>query len=154
MDNRQKRITGRAPSTYTWEERGNTRRPVHRAQPQAAHAKASRKKKNPVMAAVLPWVTLVVVVMMISMIIGKCSAIASGLKLENNLAKEKNDLVIRIENIRSEYDLEIRADIIKQKARAQLGMIEPAIDDVILLKNVKTDTPTLTLAAGGSNIGR
>ena len=88
MENTQKKITGRAPSTYTWEDRtaGRAKRRVQPASSKAANV--SGRKKNNIAAGLLPWITLTVVVLMIGMIIGKWSAITSYQKMEGCLLKQ------------------------------------------------------------------
>jgi len=153
MENTQKRITGRAPSTYTWEDRG-VRQTKRRVQPHQPHGKTNKPKYNTFAAKLLPWITLCVVVLMIGMIIGKWSAITSYKKMEASLLADANELSGRISNLISEYNLEIRADIIKQEAVTRLGMVSPEPESIYFFENVKSNTSDVTLAAEGNRYSR
>ncbi len=151
---KQRLITGRAPETYEWKDgRTRTARPAHANHSTASRAKArptqaqkrresekignnARKRKEALVSSALMYLTLVFIVFMLFLQIGKLSEI-SGKRTDINSIKQTNtDLLVSIENLEVEYGMETDEKVIKQKAEDKLRMKAPMESNVFVLKNV------------------
>ncbi len=167
---KQRLITGRAPETYEWKD-GRTRpaRPVRAGQSAASRAKArptykereaarlamlKKKRKDALLSNALMYLTVVFIVFMLFMQIGKLSEISGKRNDIDNIMQMNSDLLISIENLEVEYGFEKDEDVIKQKAADKLHMKAPLESGKFVLKDVSRGEQSQYLTADGDAIDR
>lgn len=160
MERTQKQITGRAPRPYNWDDR--------RCDPARSHTRvrepfrvenvserrreeAKRAKEEKLRLILLEIATVVVLVLMLSMVIGKL----------NSITRIKQDQ-IAVSEIIEMLDAEISSsttrlnglkndEAIKYRARMELGMIEADEYSMHVLSNVKVYTSDEIETAGAGS---
>ena len=145
MERTQKQITGRSPAPYSWDEgrinAARTRRNDKNAF-RVENVQASRAKKQAERAKLilLELATIAILVMMLSMVIGKLNHI-SRIKKEHIQMKETLEILDADVSVkRTRLQNLISDDSIKYLAETQLYMIDPDDDSVRVMAGVKRNT--------------
>lgn len=160
MERTQKQITGRAPTPYNWDDRrydparSHTRvREPFRVEnvSERRREEAKRAKEEKLRLILLEIATVVVLVLMLSMVIGKL----------NSITRIKQDQ-IAVSEIIEMLDAEVSAsttrlnglkddEAIKYRARMELGMIQADEYSRHVLSNVKVNTSDEIETAGAGS---
>lgn len=157
----QRRIPGRGEAPYTWmdrpERRGDryTQSSARRPQPsaQARHRAPERddryerresleeqyKRYAGYLNHAVMYATLIFILLVLFMEIGKLSEISSQRKRINAIYEENKTLTAEIEGLEVQLCMETRPSIIKQKA-STIGMVTPAENEVCVLRTIVRKT--------------
>lgn len=155
---KQRRITGNGEEPYLWKdrpERRPTRRPsrlVRHYAPEPPRESREDQYKRYVgyQNRAVMYGTLIIVVLVLFMEIGKLSEISSQRKRINAIYEENKTLTAEIEGLEVQLCMETRPSIIKQKA-GTIGMITPAENEVCVLRTVvRRTTDTAQTAESGT----
>lgn len=155
MERTQKQITGRSPAPYSWDDGRMNAARVRRSDKNAfriedVNASKTKKQAEKVKLVILELATIAILVMMLSMVIGKLNHI-SRIKKEHIQMKETLEILdadvsvkrTRLQNLISDESIEFLAE-------TQLNMIDPDDESVRVLAGVKKNTSgeTHTAEAG------
>ncbi|MDO4386958.1 MAG: hypothetical protein Q4E18_13270 [Clostridia bacterium] len=155
---KQRRITGKVERPYQWmdrPERRPTRRPpqsVRHYAPEPPRESREDQYKRYVgyLNRAVMYGTLIIVVLVLFMEIGKLSEISSQRKRINAIYEENKTLTAEIEGLEVQLCMETRPSIIKQKA-STIGMVTPAENEVCVLRTVvRRTTDTAQTAESGT----
>lgn len=155
---KQRRITGKVEEPYLWKDRP-ARRPTRRPPQSVRHyapepPRESRedqyKRYVGYLNRAVMYGTLIIVVLVLFMEIGKLSEISSQRKRINAIYEENKTLTAEIEGLEVQLCMETRPSIIKQKA-STIGMVTPAENEVCVLRTVvRRTTDTAQTAESGT----
>lgn len=155
---KQRRITGKGKRPYQWMDRPE-RRPARRPPQSVRHyapepPRESRedqyKRYVGYLNRAVMYGTLIIVVLVLFMEIGKLSEISSQRKRINAIYEENKTLTAEIEGLEVQLCMETRPSIIKQKA-STIGMVTPAENEVCVLRTVvRRTTDTAQTAESGT----
>ena len=153
MERTQKQITGRSPAPYSWDERNDdalrTRRNDRNAfRVENVSAQRAKKQAQRVRLLALELATIAILVMMLSMVVGKLNHI-SRIKKEHTQMKETLEILnadvsvksTRLQNLISDESIEFLAE-------TQLNMINPNEQSIHVLSGVKRQTSDEIHTAG------
>lgn len=163
MERMQKQITGRAPVSYSWDNgqysraRSQTRsRDAYRsvnvpaAKGNGRVTSRKRRQNDRMRLVALELATIAVLVLMLSMVIGKLNYIANikkqyniDLAVKDGLKASVNIAETQLSNLSSDSSIEYLA-------RTKLNMIMPDEISVHVLSNVRRTTPDTTHTAEAS----
>lgn len=155
---KQRRITGKVEEPYLWKDRPERRptrrpsRPVRYCAPEPPRESREDQYKRYVgyQNRAVMYGTLIIVVLVLFMEIGKLSEISSQRKRINAIYEENKTLTAEIEGLEVQLCMETRPSIIKQKA-GTIGMITPAENEVCVLRTVvRRTTDTAQTAESGT----
>lgn len=155
---KQRRITGNGEEPYLWKDRPERRptrrpsRPVRHYAPEPPRESREDQYKRYVgyQNRAVMYGTLIIVVLVLFMEIGKLSEISSQRKQINAIYEENKTLTAEIEGVEVQLCMETRPSIIKQKA-GTIGMITPAENEVCVLRTVvRRTTDTAQTAESGT----
>ena len=155
---KQRRITGKVEEPYLWKDRPARRptrrpsRPVRHYAPEPPRESREDQYKRYVgyQNRAVMYGTLIIVVLVLFMEIGKLSEISSQRKRINAIYEENKTLTAEIEGLEVQLCMETRPSIIKQKA-GTIGMITPAENEVCVLRTVvRRTTDTAQTAESGT----
>ncbi len=152
MERTQKQITGRSPAPYSWDDGRTNAARVRRSDKNAfrvedVNAARSKKQADRVKLVILELATIAILVMMLSMVIGKLNHI-SRIKKEHIQMKETLEILeadvsvkgTRLQNLISDESIEFLA-------ATQLNMIDPDEGSVHVMAGVKRNTSDKTHTA-------
>ncbi len=156
----QHRISGYATPPYQWVNRPERRqdirprRPVrqHTPEPRESHEDQYKRYVGYLNQAVM-YATLIFVVLVLFMEIGKLSEIGSQRKRINAIYEENKTLTAEIESLEVQLCMETRPSIIKQKA-STIGMVTPAENEVCVLQTVVRRTTDTAQTVENATRGR
>ena len=156
MERTQKQITGRAPVSYSWDNgqysraRYTTRsRDAYRVEnvsSSASGGKANQKKERANLL-VLGIATVAILVLMLSMVIGKLDGIVNLVEKQKICQKSIGDLIADISVAQTRLSNLTNDASIEFLAKTELHMIDPEDGEAHVLSNVKRTTPDTTHTA-------
>ncbi|MBR3928433.1 MAG: septum formation initiator family protein [Clostridia bacterium] len=159
MERTQKQITGRSAVSYSWDNgqygraRFETRyRDAFRVEnvSRTRQADRNRRRKEKLRLFTLEIATVAILVLMLSMVIGKLNHIADIKEEYNIIDKVKNQLRADVNIAETTLAGLINDNAIEYRARTELYMIRPDETSVHVLSNVTRSTPdTIHTAEAG-----
>lgn len=149
MERTQKQITGRAPVPYSWDNgqysraRYQTRsRDAFRVDNVSNAREQNRRKKQQekIRLIALEIATVAILVLMLSMVIGKLNHISDIKEEYNIINKVKEQMRASVDNAQTELDGLTSDSAIEYRARTELNMISPKNESVHVLSGIKRTT--------------
>lgn len=156
MERTQKQITGRAPVSYSWDNGQYSRarydrrsRDAYRVENVSSSGKYAKAKGRNERANlfVLGIATVAILVLMLSMVIGKLDGIVDIVKKQEMCAQSIEDLISEVSVAQTRLSNLTNDVSIKFLAKTELNMIEPDDTDAHVLSNVIRTTPDTTHTA-------
>lgn len=160
MERTQKQITGRAPVPYSWDSGQYSRaryqsrsRDAFRVENVSAARENTRKTKHAdrIRLAILEIATIAILVLMLSMVIGKLKHITDIRLQQETLGKANEQLLAEITTAQTHLGNLSKDSSIEFLARTKLNMIEPDEDGVHVLNTVTRATSDATHTAEAGN---